>query len=108
MELLSFTVLGFVVGIAIHAWLRPDRHEMGTFSTTALGLAGSLAGWLIGVGLCPCGLVIFQPVGLAAAVTGSCSLVLIGDLLATLSQRAPKPSRARRAASQPPTSALKA
>jgi uncharacterized membrane protein YeaQ/YmgE (transglycosylase-associated protein family) len=79
MQLLLFTVFGFVCGTALHSWLLPARHDMGLAATTVLGLAGSLAGRVYGPRLDVFDLVGLHPASFIASVIGACCMVLIGD-----------------------------
>jgi uncharacterized membrane protein YeaQ/YmgE (transglycosylase-associated protein family) len=47
MSIIIFLIFGFIVGLVARA-LTPGRDAMGVVGTTALGVAGSLLGYLLG------------------------------------------------------------
>jgi uncharacterized membrane protein YeaQ/YmgE (transglycosylase-associated protein family) len=94
MQASLFTILGFMIGVALYASLRSSQRarnddrrkhddnegrEMGALSTTVLGIAGSAAGCLASLHVLPYQLLGVQPAGLAASALGACALVLLGD-----------------------------
>lgn len=95
MELLVFTALGFVVGIALQALLRPSGHEMGTLETSVLGVVGASMGAVFGAELWPYEVLGLHPAGLAGSMLGATCLVLLGDQVAVLKGLAVPYARAR-------------
>jgi uncharacterized membrane protein YeaQ/YmgE (transglycosylase-associated protein family) len=90
MHILGFLLFGLIVGLLARA-LYPGRQAMGFLTTSALGMAGSLLGGLIGHALWggnsqPDGTWGFTPGGWILSITGSL-LVLFIYLRATGDRR---------------------
>lgn len=79
MQLTLLTILGFVCGTALHAWLLPTRHDMSLAPTTVLGLAGSLTGCVYGPLLDVYDVAGLRLASFIASVIGACGMLLIGD-----------------------------
>jgi uncharacterized membrane protein YeaQ/YmgE (transglycosylase-associated protein family) len=80
MSVLAWIVFGFIVGLIARAVV-PGRQSMGFVMTTILGVAGSLAGGLVGTALSGGGDGGFRTSGFIGSILGAVILLLVAGLV---------------------------
>jgi uncharacterized membrane protein YeaQ/YmgE (transglycosylase-associated protein family) len=80
MGIIAWIVFGFVVGLIARAVV-PGRQSMGFVMTTLLGIAGALAGGLVGSALMGGPATAFEPAGFIGALIGAIALLVIAGLV---------------------------